>query len=110
MTPAEFRKIALSLPEAVEASHVGHPDFRVGGKIFATLSYPNASYGVLILTPEEQQNAIGQHPSAFSAVNGAWGRRGSTHVLLEAIDANALREPMTIAWRKAAPKRLLKTN
>lgn len=106
MTAAEFRKIALSLPETVEASHVGHPDFRVRGRIFATLAYPNDSYGVLILTPEEQQKVISSNPSGFSAVNGGWGRRGSTQVLLSAVDEDVLRERMTIAWRRVAPKRL----
>lgn len=104
MTAEEFRKLALSLPEAVESSHVGHPDFRVRNKIFATLGYPNESYGVLMLTPEEQQKAISSNSAAFSPVNGAWGRRGNTLVLLGAIDVKALRDWMTLAWRKYAPK------
>lgn len=100
MTAAEFRKIALSLPEAVESVHVGHPDFRVRNKIFATLGYPNKNHGALMLTPAEQQKAISRNSAAFSPVNGAWGRRRNTLALLEAINAKALREWMALAWRK----------
>ena len=106
MTAAEFRKMALSLPEAVEASHMGHPDFRVGGKIFASLGYPDNDYGVLMLPPSQQQQLIGGSSQAFSPAKGAWGRRGNTQVLLSAVDAAALRNAMEAAWRKAAPKRL----
>jgi hypothetical protein len=62
MTTEQFREIALSFPEAVEASHMGHPDFRVGGKIFATLGYPNDTRAVLVLLPDEQKEVISQHP------------------------------------------------
>jgi hypothetical protein len=107
MKAEEFRKIALGFAEAVESAHLGHPDFRVGGKIFATLGYSDSSYGVVMLTPEAQQKAMQSNPAAFSPASGAWGRRGNTRVLLEAIDAQELREVMTIAWRKTAPKRLV---
>ena len=82
MTAAQFREIALSFPEAVEAAHMGHPDFRVAGRIFATLGYQNEGRGVLLLSPEEQQEMIGQHPKMFEPVPGGWGRRGSTQVVL----------------------------
>jgi hypothetical protein len=108
MTAADFRKTALSFPEAVESSHVGHPDFRVRRKIFATLGYPDDSRGVLMLTPDDQQNAIGRHPEAFSPVKGAWGRRGCTTVELSAIGSDAIRPWMELAWRKVAPKALKK--
>ena len=65
MTAAQFREIALSFPEAVEAAHMGHPDFRVAGRIFATLGYQNEGRGVLLLSPEEQQEIIGQYPKMF---------------------------------------------
>jgi hypothetical protein len=108
MTAAEFRRIALNLPEAVESAHIGHPDFRVRGKIFATLGYPNDRFGVVLLTPEAQQELIGHYPEVFSAVSGGWGRRGSTQVLLQAADRHVLEPAMQSAWRKVAPKRLSK--
>ena len=106
MTAAEFRKIALSFPEAAEASHMSHPDFRVGGKIFATLGYPDGRHGVLMLSAADQERLISENSSAFSPAKGAWGRRGSTQVLLSAADAGTIREALKAAWRKAAPKRL----
>ena len=109
MTATQFRKIALSFPEAVEASHVGHPDFRVRGKIFATLDYPSSEYGVLILTPDKQQELIGRYPEAFLQVKGGWGKRGSTQVLLRAATRDVLEPAMRAAWRKSAPKKLLQS-
>jgi hypothetical protein len=107
MTPAGFRGIALAMPEAFEASHMGHPDFRVRrGKIFATLGYPDASWGVVLLTPEEQGLYVEMEPEAFEPVPGGWGRGGSTRVRLKAVDAVTLRGAMMAAWRKAAPKAL----
>ena len=74
MTEAEFRKIALSLPDTFEKSHVGHPDFRVkGGKIFATLGYPDERFGVLVLTADQQGELIGRYPEMFEPVKGGWG-------------------------------------
>ena len=107
MTAAEFRKIALGFPEAVEASHVAHPDFRVGGRIFATLGYPDERYGVLMLTPDEQQELLGRYPEMFEAVRGGWGRRGSTQVFLQSTSGRVLESAMKCAWLKRAPKRLL---
>ena len=108
MTVAQFRKIALSFPDTVEAAHMGHPDFRVGGKIFATLGYPNEERGVLVLSPEEQQELISEHPEMFEPVPGGWGRRGSTQVLLKQITRPVLKAAMRKAWRRKAPKRLSK--
>src|SRR5688572_30978586 len=82
MTPAEFRRMALALPSAEERAHMGHPDFRVGGKIFATLGYPDNSFGTIMLSPQDQDLLIRDHPKAFVPVAGAWGRAGSTSVLL----------------------------
>ena len=107
MTPAEFRRLALSMPGASESAHMEHPDFRVGGKIFATLGYPDKDHGMVILPPEEQRRLVESAPAIFAPAKGAWGLRGSTCVLLRAIDAAALRPAMEIAWRKRAPKRLL---
>lgn len=106
MTAEDFRELALSLPEAVEASHMGHPDFRVGGKVFATLGYPNDEHGVVILTPEEQARFVALRPGTFTAVKGFWGRRGATQVLLSAATRPNLRAALAAAWRGLAPKRL----
>ncbi|SRR6266404_7751718 len=108
MKADDFRRIALSLPESSESAHMGHPDFRVGGKIFATLGYPNGETGVIMLPPEEQERLTRGYPDAFGPVKGAWGRRGNTTVVLEAVDAAMLRQAMVAAWRKKAPARLLK--
>lgn len=110
MTTADFRKIALSLPDAVESSHVGHPDFRVGarGRIFATLGYPGDDFGVLMLTPDDQRELISRYPGMFMPAKGAWGRRGSTQVLLRAAKRAVVESAMERAWRKVAPKRLPK--
>jgi hypothetical protein len=108
MTAAQFREIALSFPEAVEAAHMGHPDFRVGGRIFATLGYQNEGRGVLLLSPEEQREMISQYPEMFEPVPGGWGRRGSTQVLLAHVTQRVLEAAMKKAWQRKAPKRLSK--
>jgi len=72
MKADDFRRIALSLPEASESAHMGHPDFPVGGKIFATLGYPNRETGVIILPPDEQERLIRAYPDTFEPVKGAW--------------------------------------
>lgn len=107
MTAQEFRKLALSLPEAAEASHMGHPDFRVGGKIFATLGYPTNACGMIALTPEQQELFVGAQPKTFTPVKGGWGRKGATQVRLRTAAKGAVREAMSIAWRNRAPKRLM---
>jgi hypothetical protein len=106
MTANDFRRLALSRPAAEEAAHMGHPDFRVGGKIFATLGYPDASWGSIGLTPEQQEFFVGAEPKMFVPVKGGWGRRGATSVRLRAARAGPVREALTAAWRKRAPKRL----
>ena len=108
MTAAQFQEMALSFPEAVEAAHMGHPDFRVAGRIFATLGYQNEGRGVLLLSPEEQQEIIGQYPKMFEPVPGGWGRRGSTQVVLARITQPVLEAAMRKAWQRKAPKRLSK--
>lgn len=106
VTEAEFRRIALSLPETVEKSHISHPDFRVkGGKIFATLGYPDEGFGVLILTADQQGELIGRYPEMFEPVKGAWGKRGSTQVLLKAARPSVIESAMKIAWENAAPRK-----
>lgn len=108
MTASEFRRIALSLPQASESAHMNHPDFRVGGKIFATLRYPDKDHGMVILSPEEQARLVQIYPKVFTPAKGAWGKRGSTTVSLSAVDKTTLKHAMEIAWRKRAPKSLIK--
>jgi hypothetical protein len=72
MTPNGFRRIALSMPEAVEASHMGHPDFRVGGKVFASLGYPDARWAMVKLNPEQQVKLVDANPEVFAPVAGGW--------------------------------------
>jgi hypothetical protein len=104
MTASEFRRLALSMPEATEAAHMGHPDFRVGGKIFATLGYPRTRFGVVMLTPEQQELFVRTEPKTFAPVPGGWGKQGSTHVLLRTARKTAVREALNVAWQNRAPK------
>jgi hypothetical protein len=108
MTADAFRELALSLPEAVEGEHMGHPDFRVGGKIFATLGQPDAAVGMVALTPDQQTTFVKTEPKVFRPVPGGWGRKGATHVLLATATEPAVRQSLTAAWRNKAPKRLAK--
>jgi len=105
MTADEFRSLALSLPEAVEEAHMGHPDFRVRGKIFATLG-PKGDWGMVKLTPDQQKSFAGAEPAIFHPASGAWGRRGSTIVRLADADESTVRQALIAAWRNTAPKRL----
>jgi hypothetical protein len=107
VTPSDFRRIALSFPEAVESAHQDHPDFRVGGKVFATLGYPRAGYGMVKLPPKEQVFFIEAEPKAFQPAAGAWGLRGSTVVLLRAAKKSSLQKALVAAWRNTAPKTLV---
>lgn len=104
MTPAAFRKLALSLPETEERQHMNHPDFRVAGKIFATLGYPDKTRGMVKLSPEDQHNFSKDYPEAFTPVKGTWGRRGATSVLLKVARKDALQKAIEAAWRCNAPK------
>lgn len=105
MTANQFRKLALSLPEATEESHMDHPDFRVRGKIFATLG-PFEKWGMVKLTPEEQATLIESEPDAFHPASGAWGRRGCTIVELRAAKRASVWPALVSAWRNTAPKTL----
>jgi hypothetical protein len=82
MTAEQFRKLALSIPDSEEHAHHNHPDFRVRGKIFATLGYPDQTRAMVRLTPEQQAEFMHDHPDLFSPCAGAWGRQGSTSVCL----------------------------
>jgi len=106
VTAADFRRIALSLPEAVEGSHFGQADFRVGGKIFATLGLASEGYGVLLLSPEQQAGMLEDEPEIFSPVPGGWGRKGSTRVRRAKVAPDILEGALRTAWRRKAPRRL----
>ncbi len=106
MTPDDFRRLALQLPEAVEQEHGEHPDFRVRGKVFATLGWPDVEWGVVKLTPEEQELRTLGEPAVFEPVPGAWGRRGYTKVQLSKASEADLQSALRVAWRNMAPKRL----
>jgi hypothetical protein len=107
MTADEFRSLALSFPEASEQAHMGHPDFRVGGKIFATLG-PDEEWGMVKLPVDQQASFVAADPKVFQPATGAWGRRGSTIVRLSAANELAVRQALVVAWRSTAPKRLVR--
>jgi|SRR5687768_12131989 hypothetical protein len=106
MTPAKFRRIALGLPEAIESTHFGTPDFRIRGKIFATLGEHERGWGVVKLTPEQQEILVQGEPSVFKPVAGTWGRRGWTEVHIANADEVTLKSALTSAWLTVAPKKL----
>ena len=103
MTPAGFRRAALGRPQTREASHMGHADFRVGARIFATLGYPDAAWGMVKLTPLQQSQLVAAFPRVFVPVRGTWGLRGATNVNLKAATAAAVSAAMFAAWRNVAP-------
>jgi hypothetical protein len=106
VTADDFRSVALSLPETVESAHMNHPDFRVRGKIFATLGYPANGWGVVKLTPAQQRQLVGESPQVFVPVKGAWGLRGATSVRLRAAPKTRVRQALITAWTNTAPKTL----
>ena len=108
MTADDFRKLALSFPEAVESAHMHHPDFRVGGKIFATLGYPDEVSAMVKLSADDQKEFVSTRPGIFTSVKGAWGRQGATNINLPTATIDVVREALTAAWRNTAPKRLSK--
>lgn len=91
--------MALALDGVIESAHMGHPDFRVNGRIFATLKGDN-QHGMVVLTPEEQLVFTQSHPAAFAPESGAWGRSGCTRVTLKSVNEDALGEAMTLAWQR----------
>jgi hypothetical protein len=106
MTSDESRRLALSFPETSEQSHMDHPDFRVAGKIFATLGYPEDGWGMVKLTPIEQEMFMRALPGIFVPCAGAWGRRGATSIRIKAARKHAVRRALLAAWLLAAPKAL----
>jgi hypothetical protein len=108
MTPDAFRRLALEFPDSYESSHVDHPDFRVGKKVFATLGYPDTGWGMVKLTPQQQAGFIARHPEMFSAVKGGWGLRGSTSIRLRPATQKAVRPALAAAWKNNASAALIK--
>lgn len=102
MTAAEFRRLALAVPGAVESAHMNHPDFRLGGKIFATLGAPEDGRGMVKLTPEQQRAALAEAPDVFQPCQGAWGRAGSTYVRLAAAGKSLIQPALTLAAANVA--------
>jgi hypothetical protein len=99
MNAADFRRIALSLEGAEESSHMGSPDFRVGGRIFATLASQKQGYGNLMLTPEQQADFVAEQPDMFVPIAGGWGRMGMTHIRLAVTNEDVLRGALRTAWK-----------
>jgi len=104
MTIEDFRRIALSMPEATESAHMGHPDFRAGGKIFATI-WPREGWGMVKLTPPQQRELVLAEPAIFAPVKGGWGLRGATTVRLQEADRGAVQVAVAMAWGNTAPKK-----
>ena len=99
MNTGDFRRIALSLPGAEESSHMGKADFRVGGKIFATLASAEQGYGNLMLTVEQQTAFVEDLPEVFLPIAGGWGRMGATHIRLAAANEDVLAGALRTAWK-----------
>ena len=99
MTAEDFRRIALGFHETEEGSHMGATDFRVGGRIFATLASIAEGYGNLMLTPEQQDDFVAEWPDVYVPIKGGWGRMGMTHIRLEAATEDILSDALRTAWR-----------
>ena len=104
MTPEDFRRIALALAGAEEGSHMGAVDFRVGGRIFATLASVKQGYGNLMLTPELQQEFVQELPEIFLPIPGGWGKTGSTHIRLAKTNEDVLTGALRAAWKLRVEK------
>ena len=105
MNADDFRALALELPEAIEGEHMKHPDFRVRGKIFASL-WSDGRTGNVLLTPEQQASFVDADPDSFQPLNGAWGRQGGTRVVLSVASPARVRSALAAAWRNKAPATL----
>jgi len=109
MSQARFRKVALSLPDAIEGAHQGHADFRVGKRVFATLGYPDDNWGMVKLTPEQQAMVVEAEPEIFRPVSGGWGKGGATNVRLAKADPTTLQSALKMAWGNITAKSAAKT-
>ena len=103
LTEDDFRRIVLGMTGVTESAHMGHPDFRVKGRIFATL-HADREWGMVKLTPEQQGPFVRDFPGVFVPESGAWGRQGCTAVRLARVDEETLGEALTLAWRNAVAR------
>jgi hypothetical protein len=101
MTSDQFRDLALSFKDSEERSHMGHPDFRVNGRIFATLS-PDGDLGMVRLTASQQSEYMHTVPRAIRAASGSWGEAGATMIQLEHIDESVAIELLHLAWQNTS--------
>lgn len=106
VTAAEFRRMALGFEGAKEREHMGHPDFRVGGRIFATMGYPDKGWAMVKLTPEQQHEFNLAEPDVFVPVKGGWGRKGATQVRLKTAKQATIERALAVAWKSTGPKRV----
>ena len=102
MTAEKFRTLALEVPGAIESSHMDHPDFRINGRVFASLGYPDDDHGMVKLTPEQQQTLLRAAPNVFAPCAGAWGRQGSTSVALALVKVDVLRTALETASKNVS--------
>lgn len=102
MTPAAFAKLALSFDGATQGTHGGHPDFRAGGKVFASMGFKGPESATVKLTPEQQEMLVAAEPAIFSPVAGMWGHRGYTMIHLPAADVAAMKSVLAMAWRNVS--------
>src|SRR5262245_57037665 len=107
MTAQEFRKLALSFAGAIESAHMNHPDFRLQGRIFATLGYPDEHWCMVKLTPEQQCEFMERAPGVFQPCNGMWGQRGATNVNLDAARKGILKEALKAAAENVGAHKIL---
>ena len=105
MTPAAFRKLALALDGASESTHGGHPDFRAGGKVFATMGYPDKDWAMVKLTPDQQEMLCAAEPAMFRPVKGGWGLRGATNLSVAEADAQTARSALAMALKNVTEKK-----
>ena len=105
MTAEEFRIAALRVSGAVESSHMNHPDFRLGGKVFASLGYPDDQHGMVKLTPVQQQTFLKKAPAVFTPCAGMWGKRGATSVYLSSVTIEWLRSALDAASKNVTAQR-----
>lgn len=105
MTADKFRSLALEISGAIESSHMNHPDFRIGGKIFASLGYPDQEHGMVKLTPVQQRSFLKKAPEVFDPCAGAWGKQGATNVDLAPAKVGLLRTALKAASENVTSKK-----
>jgi hypothetical protein len=105
VTADKFRSLALEIPGAIESAHMNHPDFRIGGRVFASLGYPDEGYAMVKLTPDQQRSFLKIAPGVFGVCAGAWGKQGATSVDLVAAKVDVVRAALESATTNVAVKK-----